>query len=223
MKISKSTVDVLKNFASINPSMLFTAGTELKTVSPQKTVFAKVKIEDTIDTEFGVFDLSQFIGVLSDYENPDITVNDTFISISNGSGDISDIVRAKAELLPSLPTKEVTLPSVDVAFVLEAAKLQRALRQASLLALPEIALLGEHGNAYFCAIDSRSDSTNRFKSPVGTAEKNYKMIFKVDNLKVMGGKDYDVKVSSKGIAYFASTDDICHYWVATESGSSFDA
>jgi DNA repair exonuclease SbcCD ATPase subunit len=40
MKISKETTEILKNFAAINPSLIFQAGTVQKTVSPQKTVLS---------------------------------------------------------------------------------------------------------------------------------------------------------------------------------------
>ena len=48
MKISTNTVNILKNFAKINPSIFIQEGNTLKTMSPSKTIMAKA----TVDTEF---------------------------------------------------------------------------------------------------------------------------------------------------------------------------
>ena len=65
MEVSDTTLNVLKNFATINPSLLFPAGDKLATLSPKKNIMAKAKIEESIPKRFAIYDLNQFLGVVS--------------------------------------------------------------------------------------------------------------------------------------------------------------
>ena len=70
MKISDTTKSVLKNFADINQNLLVQPGQELKTISTMKNILAKAKIEEEFTSEFGIYDLSEFLGVLSLFKRP---------------------------------------------------------------------------------------------------------------------------------------------------------
>jgi len=219
MKLSKETTEILKNFATINPSMIFAEGSVQKTVSPQKTVLAKANVAESFGKEFAIYDLNQFIGTMSLFEDPDLELGDDMLTITNGRAR-TNYRYAKAELIQAPPAKDINLPSSDVAFTIEAAALKSALRAAGVLGLPEIALVGRDGTAYLSAIDSRNQGSNTFDYPVGTADVSYQMIFKIDNLKLLD-RDYEVKVSSKGISHFKSTTGDVEYWIATEQNSTF--
>ena len=70
VKISDTTKSVLKNFADINQNLLVQPGQELKTISTMKNILAKAKIEEEFTSEFGIYDLSEFLGVLSLFKRP---------------------------------------------------------------------------------------------------------------------------------------------------------
>jgi gp45 sliding clamp, C terminal len=219
MKLSKETLDILKNFASINPSLIFQAGNVQKTVSPQKTVLAKATISESFTKEFAIYDLTQFISVVSMFEDPSISTGSESVVVSNGRSNTT-IRYAKSDLIQSVPAKEIALPSTEISFVLDAISLQSALRAAGVLSLPELALVGREGVAYLAAMDSRNDGSNTFMCEVGKADANYKMIFKLDNLKILN-REYEVRVSAKGISHFKSTAGDVEYWIATEQGSTY--
>ena len=61
MKLSKSTLDILKNFKEINQSILFKQGNSLKTISVMKNILAEATIEEELPRDFGIYDLSQFL------------------------------------------------------------------------------------------------------------------------------------------------------------------
>ena len=63
MKLSKETVDVLKNFASINSGIEFKTGNKISTISSSKTVLAKATLKDDFPHDFCVYDLNQFLSV----------------------------------------------------------------------------------------------------------------------------------------------------------------
>jgi hypothetical protein len=221
MKLSKETTEILKNFAAINPSLIFQSGTVQKTVSPQKTVLAKANISENIGAEFAIYDLTQFISTVSMFEDPDLTFNSESVVISNGMAKTT-LRYAKSDLIQSPPAKEINLPSTDISFVIESKALQSALRAAGVLGLPELALVGKNGKAYLTALDSRQkdETSNSFEYEVGGSTVNYRMIFKLDNLKVLN-REYEVRISAKGISHFRSTTGDVEYWIATESGSKY--
>jgi hypothetical protein len=219
MKLSKETTEILKNFAAINPSLIFQAGQIQKTVSPQKTVLAKANVSENFDKEFAIYDLSQFISTVSMFDDPDLKLGDESIVISNGKAKTT-LRYAKSDLIQSPPSKEINLPSTEISFTLEDTALQSALRAAGVLSLPELALVGRNGKAYLAAIDSRNEASNSFEYEVGEAKVNYKMIFKIENLKILN-RNYEVRVSAKGIAHFASKTNDVEYWIATEQSSKY--
>ena len=218
MKLSKETTEILKNFAAINPSLVFQSGSIQRTVSPQKTVLAKAKLIENFDKDFAIVDLSQFISTVSMFEDPDLKLSDDSVVISNGKA--KSVLRfGNPNLIQTPPNKEISLPSEEISFTLEANALKSALRAAGVLALPEIALVGRAGKAYLAALDSRNDGSNTFEYEVGEAKANYRMVFKIENLKILD-RDYEVRVSAKGISHFKSTADDVEYWIATEQTAS---
>ena len=219
MKLSKETTEILKNFAAINPSLIFQPGQVQKTVSPQKTVLAKANITESFTKEFAIYDLTQFISMITAFDDPDLKLGEDAVTIKNGTHE-ANIRYAKSDLIQAPPAKEINLPSAEISFTLAASALQSALRAAGVLGLPELALIGRGGVAYLAALDSRNEGSNNFMSEVGKSEANYRMIFKIENLKILN-RDYEVRVSAKGIAHFASKTGDVEYWIATEQSSKY--
>ena len=58
MKISKETINVLKNYASINSNLLLSPGNKLKTTSNTKTIASSVTVAEDFPVEFGIYDLN---------------------------------------------------------------------------------------------------------------------------------------------------------------------
>jgi hypothetical protein len=219
MKLSKETTEILKNFASINPSLIFKAGSVQKTISPQKTVLAIANVSESFDKEFAIYDLTQFISTVSMFEDAELKLGEDTLTVTNGKGR-ANIRYAKSDLIQAPADKTLSLSSTEISFVLEAGTLQSAIRAAGVLGLPEIALIGRDGVAYLAAIDSRTEGSNNFMYEVGKSETNYRMIFKIDNLKLLP-RDYEVRVSAKGLSHFKSKTNDIEYWIAAEQSSKY--
>ena len=58
MNISNETLDILRNFSSINSGLTVQQGNELKTVSAMKNIFAKAIVSENFDKEHSIYDLS---------------------------------------------------------------------------------------------------------------------------------------------------------------------
>ena len=76
MKISEKTINILKNFSTINQSILFKSGCALSTISPTSTILAYANVDEEFDSEFAIYDLNRFIAVLSLFDDPDIEIKE---------------------------------------------------------------------------------------------------------------------------------------------------
>jgi hypothetical protein len=76
MKLSESTLSILKNFSTINSGFIIRPGKLQKTLSTDKSIMAEVEFDDDFTTEFGIYDLNQFLGNVSALNNPDLEFDD---------------------------------------------------------------------------------------------------------------------------------------------------
>ena len=54
MKLSEKTLNLLKNFSTINQSILFKKGSSLRTISVMKNILAEAVLEDEIPRDYGI-------------------------------------------------------------------------------------------------------------------------------------------------------------------------
>ena len=224
MKINQSTQDILKNFSEINTNILIKPGSELNTISTMKNILAKATINDTFDREFGIYDLNEFLSVVSSLDKPELTLQEKHMTISaEGSRSKVKYFYSDPSVIVS-PTKEVNMPESDVTFTLSESNLAQLRKMAAILSSPDLALIGTKGGDVVLKVcDKKNDTSNKFDIVVGeNATANYTFYFKVENLKMISG-DYDVAVSSKSIAHFTNTKLPIEYWIALEPDSVFDA
>lgn len=215
MKFEGRTISILKNFASINPSILFKPGSSLRTMSPQKTILAQATIKETMTSEFAIYDLSRFLSVMSLFQQPSLTCHDKFAVISDGAQKINYTFADKQMIV--LPSDKTPNAEYNVSFKLTGDSLTKVQKAMGVLNLPELAVVGDGNEITLQAIDSKNPSGDSFAIPVGETTHKFRMIFRAENIKVLQG-DYDVSISFKGISHFKGED--VEYWIATESTST---
>ncbi len=224
MKLNQTTQDILKNFSEINTNILIKPGSELNTISTMKNILAKATINENFDKEFGIYDLNEFLSVVSSLDKPELTLQEKHMTISTeGSRSKVKYFYSDPSVIVS-PNKDVNMPESDVTFSLSESNLVQLQKMAAILSSPDLALIGEKGGDVVLKVcDKKNDTSNKFDIVVGeNATANYTFYFKVENLKMISG-DYDVAVSSKSIAHFTNTKLPIQYWIALEPDSVFDA
>ena len=224
MKLNQTTQEILKNFSEINTNILIKPGSELNTISTMRNIFAKATISETFDKEFGIYDLNEFLSVVSSLDKPELTLQEKHMTISTeGSRSKVKYFYSDPSVIVS-PNKDVNMPESDVTFSLSESNLVQLQKMAAILSSPDLALIGEKGGDVVLKVcDKKNDTSNKFDIVVGeNATANYTFYFKVENLKMISG-DYDVAVSSKSIAHFTNTKLPVQYWIALEPDSVFDA
>jgi hypothetical protein len=224
MQLNKVTHDILKNFSEINTNILIKPGSELNTISTMRNIFAKATITESFDSEFGIYDLNEFLSVVSSLDKPSLTLQDKYMTISTeGSKSKAKYFYSDPSVIVS-PQKDVNMPESDVTFTLSESNLAQLQKMAAILKAPDLALVGtKGGDCVLKVCDKKNDTSNKFDIVVGeNATADYTFYFKVENLKMMSG-DYDVAVSSKSISHFKNTKLPIEYWIALEPDSVFDA
>jgi hypothetical protein len=219
MKLEGRTLSILKNFASINPSIQFKPGDVLKTVSPNKTILAHAKLGEQVEGQFAIFDLSKFLSVMSLFDKPTLKVEEKYMTISDGQQRVNyTFADPRAIALPPEKTPQVANPEIE--FKLTTATLDRVQKAMGILKMPEIAIVGNGTDITVEAVDSKNPSADTFAIKVGSTKHTFKMVFKSENIKIIAA-DYDVTISSKGIGNFKCED--IEYWIVAEASSTFKA
>lgn len=217
MQLNPQTMNILKNFSTINPSIVVKPGSVLTTISPSKTILAKATISDNFTTLFGVYALNRFLSSLSLFDKPELDFGESSVRISDGGRSITYHYSDPSIILVP-PEKDIKLPSIDAECKLTNKDIQSVLKALGVLDLPEIAVVGDGERISLQAVDSKNGASDTYSVDVGETDRVFRAIFRAENLKMIEG-DYTLKVSSKGISQFIGTD--VTYWVAIEASSQF--
>ena len=220
-KLSKQTLDILKNFASINSNILVSPGNVIKTISPVKNVMSQAVVKENLDTEFGIWDLNKFLGVVSLFNDPEFYFNEKYVEIVGNNGTRVVYHYSEPKLLTTV-TKEIRMPDAVVNFTLEQDDFSELQKASGVLQLPDLCLRNCSEGIELVAVDKKDSSSNNYSVLVGNdyANGDFEFFFKTENLKLLPG-DYRVSVTDKVVSKFVHTELDLTYWIALESDSRY--
>ena len=218
MKLSDTTISVLKNYSSINQNLKIGAGNNLVTMSAMKNIVAQSKVEESFEKDVAIYDLNEFLAAMSLFDSPELDFEDEYLMMGN-EGRTSSLQYWYSD--PSVVTtepKDIEMPSTEVTFTLSSDELSHITKAAAVIGAPDMVL--ENGSLK--VTDKKNQTANAFSMDVAQDVKhlNYAFWFKVENLKLMPGT-YDVSVSSKKISHFKNTNVDIEYYIALEPESHY--
>jgi len=222
MELSESTINILKNFAGINANLVVGQGNVLQTIAEAKNVLAKVEVPEQFPQAFGIYDLTEFLGVLNLVDTPRLKFDENSVTIGDSTGRskvkyfFSDI-----EMLTA-PAKDVNMPEPDVTFTLDNDTLSRIKRAAGALGHSELCVTGDSNSVTLVVTTKGNSTANTFTIDVEGSSKidKYNFVFNIPNLKILSG-DYQVSISSKLISEFKNKENGLKYWIALEKNSTY--
>ena len=221
MKLSEKTLNILKNFSSINQSILVKQGNKLRTISVAKNILAEAEIKEEFPRDFAIYDLNQFLNGLSLHQDPEMDFSpDSYLSIREGKRRVKYFY-ADPNVIISPPEKSIQLPSQDVCFQLDSVTLEKLLKAAAVYQLPDLCAVGEGGVVKLVVRDKKNDTSNEFAIVVGETDKEFAFNFKVENIKIIPGA-YDVIVSCKFLSQFTNSNHDLKYYIALEPDSVYE-
>lgn len=218
LKLSKETMEILKNIASINNSMKFKVGNELKTVSAAGSVVMETVIAESFPIEFSIYDLSKLLGVLNLPNMKDAELvfeDDKKMIIQSGKSKIQYFFTEQTFVVH--PDKQISLPSVEVNVDMDADVLDGFARAAAALGHKIMAFKVEDNKAYLVATTPEIDVSNDYVVELGDVTDGdgiYKI--KIENLKIVAG-DYNIQISAKGIMKLTNKNRSLIYFIGLES------
>ena len=219
MQLSKETLNLIKNFSSINGSLMLKAGNKLATISEGKNVMSEVTIAETFPSDFGIYDLNEFLNVVSLFSDTNLDFSEKYVLVSDGGTSKIKYFAAGEGVVKTAPAT-IKFPSADVTFTLEAGQLAMIQRTSSVLKASDVSIVGADGKLKVIVSDKKNDTSNAYEVTLGDTDETFKANIKVENLKMLPN-DYEVSISKKKISKFKHTASDLTYYVAIEADSEF--
>jgi len=224
MQLTESTLAVLKNFATIQPNVILNEGNTVKTIAEAKNVMSVAVLDQSFDKTVGIYNLDEFLNVLSLVDTPELTFGNEFVTVSDATG------RSKIKYFYSdigiltSPAKDIPMPDAEVKFTLDEVTLGRIRRAASALGHEKMTITATEGGIKICVVDHTDSTSNAFEITVpGTCDSTeFTFVMNISNMKLIAG-DYDVEVSSRLISKFTNKGSDVSYFIALEKSSTYGA
>lgn len=219
MNLSKETLTLIKNFSTINGSLMLKEGSKLSTISEAKNVMAHSTITESFPSDFGIYDVNEFLGVVSLFDNPQLDFSEKYVTISDGGNSKIKYYAAGDGVVKSAPAT-IKFPEADVTFDLDESQLARIIRAAGVVKAQDVSVRGDGERLQVVVSDKKNDTSNAYEVNIGETDKTFSANLKIENLKMLPG-DYSVEVSSKKISKFTHKTLDLTYFVAIEADSNF--
>ena len=222
MQLSDYTKKLLENYVSINGGIVIRKTPEgetktlLRTIDRNQLLYSQSLIPETFNVNVSLHDLKAFLNVVSGFTNPEITLHDTHLIVSEGSSAVK-LVYAEPNMITH-PQKPFVQPAEDFSFELKQDVLAKVLNFSNILSLPHLRVFNNAGTLVLQTLDRSNPDTNTYDMEVGTVDPatNIDVYFKRELIKMVPG-DYKVSVNTKTAATFTNlVDENLIYFVALD-------
>ena len=223
MELCENTLDVLRNFSSINQNIMIRSGNNIKTMSVTRNMIATADVSEQFTKDFGIYDLNEFIGVLGLVDTPNLTFEDDFVIVQDSTGRSKIKYFYSAEETLTTATKDVKMPEADCKFTLDNSTLNKLKKAAATLGHKEVSIQAKDGVLSLSIVEKQNATSNAFSIDIDGEFKQdalFNFIIDIANLKILPG-DYDVEISSKLITQFSHKEMNVQYWIALEKTSTY--
>jgi hypothetical protein len=218
MKLSDNMMITMKNFHSINQSLVLRRGKIQRSMSPDKAVLVEAEFDDEIPNEFGIYDLNIFLGNITTMNSPDLSFTENSVKMNDGEVELV-YYSCSPNLIVSPPDKALIMKKIDVEFSLTSKLLDKLLKLAMMNNFPNLSIIGKNGKLNANCHDIKNDTSNSLRTSLSLGDYNgsdFIATFKVENIKVIPD-DYNVDVTLAGFAKFTSKNRKLKYFIALES------
>lgn len=225
MKLSKNTLEIIKNYSQINQNLVIQPGNVLtvcngggKEDGKGVTIFAEANLEEDFPVEFGIYDINEFLGVLSLFKEPELDFQENFVLVKQDNFSVK-YWRSATNLLSHVK-KKINFPEVDIEFSLSSNQFGSLLKAASILSVQNVIFNGDGENITVQVSDKKNSTSNNFSIKLEESSQLFEAVFRVDNLKMLVD-DYKVCFSRRMISKFESQNRNLQYYIGVEQESRF--
>lgn len=220
MQFSENTINILKNFATINQSICFKAGSQIRTRSASKDIYAIADLEETFPIDFSIYELNRLLNVTSLFDKPDFVFEESFVKVGAGRNCVKYFYSPAAVVAGTVVTqqdyaRDIKMPAVKAEFDLKQAELVKIMKAAAVIGAPTITIRGKGGVLELVAHDKKNSSSDSFSLDLGATDVEFNADFKIESLKMIH-TDYRVTVTENTISKFVAVNAPLTYFVAGE-------
>jgi hypothetical protein len=219
MIFSPKTLEILKNFSTINQSIQFKPGNVLRTMSPIKTVLAEAQIDETIPATFAIYDLNKLLSKLAVYGTPFIEVTQDRILLKSEDGRRQDFIKfCDPSVIITPPEKQLKIGTPDVSFDLALTDLIWQRKSGSISGAPHLVFDFSDDGIWMISTEVGDNSFDITKTQISNEDPGVKFrsIIKVENFKVIDD-DYTVQINKNGFAKLTGKTKGVSYFISIES------
>ncbi|WVX87532.1 DNA polymerase processivity factor [Vibrio phage EniLVp02] len=218
MKLTKNTIEILSAFSAINNSMTLFPGMKIYTQDNNSKILASADVDVEFPKEVYIYDLGNFLSALNLVNEPEITFNDTHMTVkaSDGSGSHFNYGYGEAEFMPEV-TKELNFPQDprNVTCVLQFSSLQKVLKAANTFGVEFLAFSTKKGSDKLeLRTFGKSNCYSITLAEVPT-DHEYDFVFSIDRFAGFLKETYEVTLNPEGISSFTGAD--VQYYVVMET------
>jgi hypothetical protein len=226
MKLSKQTFAILKSMAGINSNIHVLPGNELVCVNAGKSIMFNAKVEENFPTEFAIWDLSQFLGTYSLFNDPTVDFGNTSLRIESGRQSCEYNYADPRLVEGCRPPSKLNLPEIKVTFDLSQQEINDILRASAVMQLPDIMFTNEESKVKVVVFDKeKANSTNKYEIVVTPSDMessaSFKIYMKADLLKILPG-DYEFNLCEKLAILLKHKDIDANYTLAVTNDSVYN-
>lgn len=221
VNFSPETIQLLKNFAHINQSIILNEGNELRSTSPGEDMVAVASVPDFFPTNFGIYDLNRFLNNLSIFPNVEFREEDAVMANEMGgsykfrSTDPDSIKNANAT---------VEFPEADVEFEVSKDIIANLIKMANINSLPHISIESKDGMICMTAFNKELPTTDIVSFAINDygTDADFKFLLASEQLQKIISGDYVIKVSQYGISSFKNKSVDVEYFIGLDEDSTFN-
>jgi hypothetical protein len=218
MKISNETINILKNFSSINEGLKFSKGNVIRTVCPATNIIAEAKVGEEFPKDFSIYNLNTFLGLHSLFDNPDVVICDNFLTMGCNNKNVRYLFAEEGMVKAGGKVRE---GNSFVNFTLKSEDFTQLLRASDIFKIEHIVFSSEGAGApikVICENVKNPEDNFEVEIPESSCEKKFKVVHSRKNLLLMSG-DYTVLCTDR-FSKFEHTNGNLSYWIAIETGLS---
>lgn len=201
MKLTEQTTAILKNFATINSSIKFQAGNEIRTVTQGGEMVAVAKVTEDFPQDFAIYDLSRFIACANLLDQPTLEFHENFVMLNGENNSIRYGYTDPTLFDGANYQKAYAIESKIAEIEITQLKLQKIRQSAAVLGSPNISVIGDGTTVSLLAHDLRNKSSDRYKVVLGNNSTKFTVNYRLEDFKMISD-DYDLQISDGIITKF---------------------
>lgn len=216
MKMNEHSLTVLKNFAGINPGIVFLKGKTQKTMNAEQTILAEAILDEDFTESFGIYDLNQFLGNITTLNAPELTFSSEVVTLNDGEIELNYYTCAPKLIVTPPNDRELSIENPDVTFSLSQSSLNKILKIGAMNDLPNISILGNKKGLFVRTHEMKNDTSNyadmRIDDYTGD---NFSVTFKTEYIKLIPD-NYTVMIKLGGFSCWTNANNTLKYFIAIE-------